>query len=148
MHFLLTPPPNLAYFSVSHTRDEPFGSDTMDGTYDIFKDSPTGPIWIECVVGLDRATERLKLLNYATPGEYFAYDVRQPGIIVRFSVGAAVSDACYLFKRDENGDRIGIETILCLTEVRKRLLSAIKPGSYLIYDPTKGKFVEPFSKSA
>ena len=122
----------------------------MDGAYDIFKDSPEGPIWIECAVGLRQVTERLNILHCTRPAEYFAYNVRQYAVIARLPGSKTMNDAYCLFKRDENGAPIGIDTVLAFKQVKKRLikLSSIRPGSYLVYDPTKTKFVELFRKSA
>ena len=54
-----------------------------------------------------------------------------------------------LFKDDEAGKPSWVETVVGLDQLKKRLmkLSAVKPGKYLVYDPTEAKFVEPFTKS-
>jgi hypothetical protein len=44
-------------------------------SYDIFKDQPEGPIWVEAVNALSNVVERLRILNEQSPGHYFAYDV-------------------------------------------------------------------------
>ena len=55
-----------------------------------------------------------------------------------------------LFKEDEIGTPIWVETVIGLHDLKKRLmkLTALKPGRYRIYDPTEAQFVEPFKKSA
>ena len=55
-----------------------------------------------------------------------------------------------LFRQNENGDPIWVETIVSLKSLKKRLmkLSSLKPGAYLVYDPTERKFNEPFKRSA
>ena len=74
----------------------------------------------------------------------------QPSRQIAASPVESMNDAYCLFKRDENGAPIGIDTVLAFKQVKKRLikLSSIRPGSYLVYDPTKAKFVELFRKSA
>jgi hypothetical protein len=60
-----------------------------------------------------------------------------------------LSKAYDLFKEDgESGKPIWVETVIGLGQMKKRLrkLTALKPGKYLIYCPTKAQFVEPFKK--
>jgi hypothetical protein len=45
-------------------------------TYEIFRNLPEGPIWVESVTGLNKKPERLEILSEKTHGEYFAYDIR------------------------------------------------------------------------
>lgn len=61
-----------------------------------------------------------------------------------------MSDAYDIFRKDGNGDPVWIETIVGRHQVKKRLmkLSSLKPGNYLVYDPTEQRFIEPFEKSA
>ena len=44
----------------------------------------------------------------------------------------------------------GLETVIGMHHVKQRLmkLNSLKPGKYLIYDPTKTQFVEPLKYSA
>jgi hypothetical protein len=56
----------------------------MDTTYEIFKKFPEGPVWIECAAA-NRISGRLETLNETSPGEYFAYDVREARIVEEFS---------------------------------------------------------------
>jgi hypothetical protein len=51
-----------------------------------------------------------------------------------------------LFKEDERGTRIFVETVIGMHQAKKRLmkLTSLKPGKYRIYDPTEARFVEPF----
>jgi hypothetical protein len=55
-----------------------------------------------------------------------------------------------IYKKNENEEPIWVETVVGLHQVKKGLmkLTALKAGTYLIYDPTKAQFVEPFKKSA
>jgi hypothetical protein len=55
-----------------------------------------------------------------------------------------------LFKDDESGKRSWVETVVGPDQLKKRLmkLTALKPATYLVYDPVEAKFVEPFTKSA
>ena len=59
-------------------------------------------------------------------------------------------DTYDLFKQNEAGQAVFVETVVGLNGLKKRLmkLSSLKPGTYVIYDPTEGKFIEPFKKSA
>ena len=61
-----------------------------------------------------------------------------------------MSRAYNLFKEDENGAPIWVETVIGLDHVKERLeeLARSQPGKYLIFNPTDAKFVEPFKKSA
>jgi hypothetical protein len=54
-----------------------------------------------------------------------------------------------LFKKDENGDLVWVDTIQGLKQVKARLikLSSIKPGTYIIYDFKRAKLIEPLKKS-
>jgi hypothetical protein len=123
----------------------------MDTSYEIFRDDPLGAVWVESVRDPDRITERLKHLSKANPGTYFAYDIGAAKIVARLCTGAAEGKNAYdLFKEEDNGERIWVETIVGLQNLKKRLkaLSAMKPGTYLIYDPTEARFIKPFRKSA
>jgi hypothetical protein len=131
----------------------------MDATYDIFKNDPQDIQWVESVAGLEQATERMASLNETNLGEYFAYDVREAQIVAKLhgevksnnpfvtqhewqsslendpsSQGLPqMSHAYDLFKQNENGERIWIETVA---------------STYLVCDATEPKIVEPFKKSA
>jgi hypothetical protein len=61
-----------------------------------------------------------------------------------------VNEAYDLFKQNGEGEPIWIETVTGLSNLRTRLakLSSLKPGTYMVYDPTRAKFIEPFGKSA
>jgi hypothetical protein len=60
-----------------------------------------------------------------------------------------MADTYDLFRKDEKDNSIWVETVIGLNQLKKRLkkLSSLKPGNYLIYDPTEAKFVEPFMES-
>jgi hypothetical protein len=55
-----------------------------------------------------------------------------------------------LFRVEETGGPIWVETVIGLEHARQRLdiLSSFKPATYLIYDYEDAKFIEPFSKPA
>jgi hypothetical protein len=57
----------------------------MDSTYEIFKEDPQGPVWMETVVGLERASQRLAVLHKQKPATYFAYDVHRSQIVAKVS---------------------------------------------------------------
>jgi hypothetical protein len=61
-----------------------------------------------------------------------------------------MGDTYDLFKQDENGEPVWIETVVSLNNLKKRLmkLSSLKPGTYMVYDPTEREFIEPFKRSA
>jgi len=45
----------------------------MDSTFDIFKITSDGPLWVEAVEGLEKAKERMAQLALTSPGEYFIH---------------------------------------------------------------------------
>jgi hypothetical protein len=55
-----------------------------------------------------------------------------------------------LFRQNENGQPGFVESVVGRNNLKKRLmkLSSLKPGTYMIYDSTEAKFIEPFKKSA
>jgi hypothetical protein len=57
---------------------------TMDSTFDIFKITSDGPLWIEAVPGLERAKARMADLALTSPGEYFIHCQGQ-GVIAKQS---------------------------------------------------------------
>jgi hypothetical protein len=137
----------------------------VDATYEIFKDLPEGPIWVERVAALNNINERLKSLNEINPGQYFAYDVHEARIIARLSSetkqdsivdnstkqSASDGQGAYdVFRQNEKGEPIWVETVVNLSNLEKRLmkLASIKPGIYMVFDPTEEKFIAPFKKSA
>jgi hypothetical protein len=60
-----------------------------------------------------------------------------------------MGNAYDLFKHNENREPIWVETIVGLNNLKKLLmkLSALRPGKYMVYDPTEGKSIEPFKKA-
>jgi hypothetical protein len=57
----------------------------MDPTYEIFRDDPRGPLWIESVMGLEQAAKRLVAIYKLKPATYFAYDARESRIVAKLS---------------------------------------------------------------
>ena len=53
----------------------------MGSTFDIFKVTSDGPLWLEAVQGLEKAKERMAHLAL-TPGEYFIHSQEQ-GVIAK-----------------------------------------------------------------
>ena len=49
----------------------------MGSTFDIFKVTTGGPLWIEAVRGLDRAKEQMAHLALTSPGDYFVHSQEQ-----------------------------------------------------------------------
>jgi hypothetical protein len=55
---------------------------TMGSTFDIFKATVNGPLWVEAVHGLREAKERMARLALSSPGEYFIHS-QENGIVAR-----------------------------------------------------------------
>jgi len=65
----------------------------MDSTFDIFKATVGGPVWVEAVQGLREAKERMAQLAWTSPGEYFIHS-QEKGIVARQAeVSVCGSDA-------------------------------------------------------
>jgi len=60
-----------------------------------------------------------------------------------------MSQAYDLYKEDESGKRIFVETVIGLDQVEERLmkLAALKPGKYLVWNPAELCFVDLPKKS-
>ena len=56
----------------------------MDSTFDIFKVTSGGPLWVEAVEGLEKAKERMAQLALTSPGEYFIH-CQEGGVIAKQS---------------------------------------------------------------
>ena len=54
----------------------------MGSTFDIFKVTSDGPLWIEVVHGLEEAKERMGRLALTSPGEYFIHSQEQ-GVVAK-----------------------------------------------------------------
>ena len=54
----------------------------MDSTFDIFKVTLGGPLWVEAVQSLERAKERMAHLALTSPGEYFIHS-QEEGVIAK-----------------------------------------------------------------
>jgi hypothetical protein len=54
----------------------------MGSTFDIFKVTSDGPLWIEVVHGLEEAKERMARMALTSPGEYFIHSQEQ-GIVAQ-----------------------------------------------------------------
>jgi hypothetical protein len=57
---------------------------TMGSTFDIFKVTSDGPLWVEAVQGLERAKARMADLALTSPGEYFVH-CQDQGVIAKQS---------------------------------------------------------------
>ena len=55
-----------------------------------------------------------------------------------------MSQAYDLYKEDESGKRIFVETVIGLDQVEERLmtLAASKPGKYSVWNPAELRFVD------
>lgn len=53
-------------------------------TFDIFKETSDGPVWVEAIQGLGEAKERMALLVLTTPGEYFIHSQGE-GVVAKQS---------------------------------------------------------------
>jgi len=54
----------------------------MDSTFDIFKVTSGGPLWVEAVEGLEKAKERMAQLALTSPGEYFIHS-QDNGVVAK-----------------------------------------------------------------
>ena len=54
----------------------------MDSTFDIFKVTSDGPLWVEAVRGLERAKERIAHLALTSPAEYFIHS-QHDGVVAK-----------------------------------------------------------------
>jgi len=54
----------------------------MDSTFDIFKVTSDGPLWVEAVQGLEKAKERMAHLALTSPDEYFIHSQEQ-GVVAK-----------------------------------------------------------------
>ena len=52
----------------------------MGSTFDIFKVTSDGPLWVEAVQGLEKAKEQMARLALTSPGEYFIHS-QERGVI-------------------------------------------------------------------
>ena len=66
---------------------ETLGSRPAD-SFEIFAGDPENPLWLETVVDIHRAMQRLQELSSYSPGEYFLFRVRQQQVILRIRTGA------------------------------------------------------------
>ena len=66
--------------------DEPIGMEdaTLSSTFDIFKETSDGPVWMEAIQGLGEAKERMAHLVLSSPAEYFIHS-QEHGVIARQS---------------------------------------------------------------
>jgi hypothetical protein len=55
---------------------------TMGSTFDIFKVTSHGPLWVEAVQGLERAKEKMARLALTFPGEYFIHS-QEDGVVAK-----------------------------------------------------------------
>ena len=54
----------------------------LGSTFDIFKITSDGPLWVEAVQGLERAKERMARLALTSPGEYFIHS-QDSGVVAK-----------------------------------------------------------------
>jgi len=54
----------------------------MGSTFDIFKVTSDGPLWVEAVQGLEKAKEQMARLALTSPGEYFVH-CQEQGVIAK-----------------------------------------------------------------
>ena len=55
---------------------------TMGSTFDIFKVTSDGPLWVGAVQGLEKAKEQMAHLALTSPGEYFVHS-QQQGVVAK-----------------------------------------------------------------
>jgi hypothetical protein len=54
----------------------------MDSTFDIFKVTSDGPLWVEAVQGLEKAKERMAHLALTSSEEYFIHS-QDNGVVAK-----------------------------------------------------------------
>lgn len=54
----------------------------MGSTFDIFKVTSDGPLWVEAVRGFEKAKEQMARLALMSPGEYFIHS-QERGIVAK-----------------------------------------------------------------
>lgn len=54
----------------------------MGSTFDIFKVTSDGPLWVKVVHGLEEAKEQMAHLALTSPGEYFIHS-QERGVIAK-----------------------------------------------------------------
>ena len=54
----------------------------MGSTFDIFKVTSDGPLWVEAVQSFEKAKEQMARLALTSPGEYFIHSQEQ-GVIAK-----------------------------------------------------------------
>lgn len=62
----------------------------MGSTFDIFKETPDGPLWVEAIQGLREAKERMAHVVLIYPAEYFIHS-QEDGVVARQSEPRAKS---------------------------------------------------------
>jgi hypothetical protein len=55
---------------------------SLHSSFDIFKVTLVGPLWVEAVQGLERAKERMAHLALTSPAEYFIHS-QEEGVIAK-----------------------------------------------------------------
>ena len=53
-------------------------------TFDIFRVTSDGPLWVEAILGLSEAKERMAVLVMTSPGEYFIHSQGE-GVVAKQS---------------------------------------------------------------
>lgn len=61
-----------------------------------------------------------------------------------------MGDADDLFKQNERGKPVWVETVVSPHNFKKGLmkLCSLKPGKHMVYDPIAERFIEHFKKAA
>ena len=54
----------------------------MGSTFDVFKLTPDGPLWVTTVQSLGEANERIARLVLSSPGEYFVHS-QEKGVVAK-----------------------------------------------------------------
>jgi hypothetical protein len=64
------------------SRRQSVGDATMGSTFDIFKVTSDGPLWVEAVQGLEKAKEQMARLALVSPAEYFIHS-QDKGVVAK-----------------------------------------------------------------
>ena len=63
-------------------------------TFDIFSGDPTqNPIWLEPVIGLSTARQRMEQIAAAKPGQYFLFNVQSHSVLAKVDTGERAQES-------------------------------------------------------